>query len=179
MHYPRTLHLMDLGWQVMPYWGLSYNPIPFQPVCKGGVGSAECQNSTSTCRGFENEAAVPGTNNYTCKPHGSSYFDDCWKCPPKVSAAIVESMITITIKNTFTFTFTFTTAEEGGGMWSSQKPVRIGIVKGFGVRWHWHCIPLTPADVTPSCCCGGGGVHLADKAQHSNLGMVSVVGIVG
>ena len=76
----------DAGMQVMPYWGLTYSPIPFQPVCTGGPGSKECLGTNATCRGFENEAAVPGTNNYTCIPYGSTPFDDCWKCPPKVSA---------------------------------------------------------------------------------------------
>ena len=71
--------------QVMPYWGISYNPTPFQPVCEGGPGSEECLDSTATCTGFEDQADVPGTNNYTCMPFGSTPFDDCWKCPPKVA----------------------------------------------------------------------------------------------
>lgn len=78
--------------QVMPYWGLSYNPHPFQPICDGGIGSPTCPGSISTCRGFEDESDVPGTNNYTCIPYGSSGLDDCWKCPPKVYFASSNSI---------------------------------------------------------------------------------------
>lgn len=70
--------------QVPPYWGLSYNPATFQPECRGGFGSPTCAGSVSTCLGFENQSNIPGTNNYTCVPYGGSYWDDCWKCPPKV-----------------------------------------------------------------------------------------------
>ena len=45
-----------------------------------------------TCSGFEDQSNVSGTNNYICTPHGGSYWDDCWKCPPKVLLDTCSSM---------------------------------------------------------------------------------------
>lgn len=60
---------------VRPYWAITYNPWPFQPL----TASANATGQTA-CLGFE-DAGYP--QHYSCVPYGATAFDDCWKCPPK------------------------------------------------------------------------------------------------
>ena len=65
--------------QVSPYWAITYNPWPFQPLT-----AVANQSGQTACLGFE-DAGYP--QRYSCVPYGATPFDDCWKCPPKVCHA--------------------------------------------------------------------------------------------
>ena len=75
---------LGLGKQnVRPYWAVTYNPWPFQPLT-----SAANSTGQTFCLGFENDGYP---DHYSCVPYGATAFDDCWKCPPKVCLPVIPA----------------------------------------------------------------------------------------